>query len=227
MKAQRATRLLSSLVAFILCLTGSALAQKPAESIATVSFDSSDIRWQPHLQGEYARIVLTVSTPSGEVFRKAFDKGVAPWFRLTDESGKRLTDGSYQYELVIIPELSQAVKEALAAARANGNDLELVRELRSKGQLPSENIVQSGSFRIENATVFAGDTNEPGGRRQTGITPQDVVNPDDVIVQGSLCVGLDCVNNESFGFDTIRLKENNTRLSSDTSIRRIFSNDCS
>jgi hypothetical protein len=31
-------------------------------------------------------------------------------------------------------------------------------------------------------------------------------------VQGSACVGLDCVNNESFGFDTLRLKENNTRI---------------
>ena len=40
----------------------------------------------------------------------------------------------------------------------------------------------------------------------------DQVIPDDLIVQGSACVGLDCVNNESFGFDTIRLKENNTRI---------------
>jgi hypothetical protein len=38
------------------------------------------------------------------------------------------------------------------------------------------------------------------------------VIPDDLIVQGSLCVGLDCVNNESFSFDTIRLKENNLRI---------------
>jgi hypothetical protein len=35
---------------------------------------------------------------------------------------------------------------------------------------------------------------------------------DDVIVDGSLCVGIDCVNGESFGFDTIRLKENNLRI---------------
>ncbi|MDQ2921555.1 MAG: tail fiber domain-containing protein, partial [Acidobacteriota bacterium] len=46
----------------------------------------------------------------------------------------------------------------------------------------------------------------------------DQVIPDDLIVQGSACVGLDCVNNESFSFDTIRLKENNTRLAfNDTS----------
>lgn len=40
----------------------------------------------------------------------------------------------------------------------------------------------------------------------------DQVFADDVIVQGSLCVGQDCVNNENFGFDTIRIKENNTRI---------------
>lgn len=40
----------------------------------------------------------------------------------------------------------------------------------------------------------------------------DQVIADDLIVQGSLCVGFDCVNNENFGFDTIRLKENNTRI---------------
>jgi len=46
----------------------------------------------------------------------------------------------------------------------------------------------------------------------------DIVQPDDVIDQGSLCVGLDCVNGEVFSFDTIRLKENNTRISfNDTS----------
>ena len=43
----------------------------------------------------------------------------------------------------------------------------------------------------------------------------DQVIPDDLIVQGSNCVGLDCVDNESFGFDTLRLKENNTRIKFD------------
>jgi hypothetical protein len=52
------------------------------------------------------------------------------------------------------------------------------------------------------------------------------VIPDDLIVQGSLCVGLDCVNNESFGFDTIRLKENNTRIKfEDTSVGSFPTND--
>lgn len=40
----------------------------------------------------------------------------------------------------------------------------------------------------------------------------DQVILDDLIVDGSSCVGQDCVNGESFGFDTIRLKENNLRI---------------
>ena len=35
---------------------------------------------------------------------------------------------------------------------------------------------------------------------------------DDLVVQGSECVGLDCVSAESFGFDTQRYKENNLRM---------------
>jgi len=40
----------------------------------------------------------------------------------------------------------------------------------------------------------------------------DQVFVDDVIIDGSLCVGMDCVNGENFGFDTQRIKENNVRL---------------
>lgn len=40
----------------------------------------------------------------------------------------------------------------------------------------------------------------------------DQVILDDLIVDGSICAGMDCVNGESFGFDTLRLKENNLRI---------------
>ena len=46
---------------------------------------------------------------------------------------------------------------------------------------------------------------------------------DDLIVGGSICAGLDCVNGESFGFDTLRLKENNLRIKfQDTSTSASF-----
>lgn len=40
----------------------------------------------------------------------------------------------------------------------------------------------------------------------------DQVVLDDMIIQGSECVGIDCVNGENFGADTLRLKENNLRI---------------
>ncbi len=43
-------------------------------------------------------------------------------------------------------------------------------------------------------------------------TYADQVILDDLIVDGSACVGINCVNGESFGFDTIRIKEDNLRI---------------
>lgn len=40
----------------------------------------------------------------------------------------------------------------------------------------------------------------------------DEVIRDDLIVQGSKCVGVDCVNGEVFNFNTLKLKENNLRI---------------
>lgn len=54
----------------------------------------------------------------------------------------------------------------------------------------------------------------------------DFVIADDLIVQGSACVGLDCVDGESFGTDTIRVKENNTRFQfDDTSVTAGFASN--
>ena len=59
-----------------------------------------------------------------------------------------------------------------------------------------------------------------------GPTPEDVVVADDQIIQGSACVGFDCVNNESFGFSTVKLKENNLRITfDDTSVAPFPTND--
>lgn len=57
----------------------------------------------------------------------------------------------------------------------------------------------------------------------TGTAMADQVFADDLIVQGSACIGIDCSNGESFGFDTIRLKENNLRIKAqDTSTSASF-----
>jgi len=46
---------------------------------------------------------------------------------------------------------------------------------------------------------------------QSRVKRDNVIN-DDLIVDGSACIGFDCTNGEDFSFDTIRLKENNLRI---------------
>ncbi|MBK8506184.1 MAG: tail fiber domain-containing protein [Saprospiraceae bacterium] len=58
---------------------------------------------------------------------------------------------------------------------------------------------------INLAEAQVSDQDEPRNAR-------DQVINDDLIVTSSECVGFDCVNGESFGFETIRSKENNLRI---------------
>ena len=60
----------------------------------------------------------------------------------------------------------------------------------------------------------------------SGIVHADVLHYDDVITTGSHCVGFDCANGESFGYDTIKLKENNLQFFfDDTSTGSFPAND--
>src|SRR6266545_5054342 len=162
-------------------------------------------------------MVLTVSTPNGNVVRREVKAGQPVVFEL-DTAAK---DGVYRYELRGVPRIDASVRKELQAARKAGNENEVIQQLRDAGSLPAE-MVQSGAFSVRDGSLVAPDQVEPRKKpaaSSTGGTQvvigKDVVNADDFIVQGSECVGLDCVNNESFGFDTIRLKENNTRIKFD------------
>jgi hypothetical protein len=70
---------------------------------------------------------------------------------------------------------------------------------------------------MESVMRRGGVRTAPAGSEATvdtdsSIPTKDQVILDDLIVDGSICVGFDCVNGESFGFDTLRLKENNLRI---------------
>ena len=215
-------------------------ARNPAQAqpLATATRSGNDINWQPKV--EYDNLVLTVSLPNGDVFRQEFGSGQAPQFKLIDAKGLALPDGSYNYEMRLTPKISAEVKAALKQAREDGNDADLEREFKKNGRLPYGEIVQTGSFLIAkgavqvaklegsekepslnkvsnsaSGNVFDAQLRQPAGFRFLPATVRaafDQVIPDDLIVQGSACIGLDCVNGESFGFDTIRLKENNLRI---------------
>ncbi len=179
--------------------------------IAKVQVTPSQVQWEP--QGSYERLVLTVSMPGGAVVRREFAAGQAPVFELP----KGGANGSYAYELRAVPALDPEVRKALAASREAGGAA-AVERLRKAGRLPAGELVQSGSFAVAGGALVAPEAREERSapaKAASDLPVKDQVIPDDLIVQGSACVGLDCVNNESFGFDTIRLKENNTRIKFD------------
>ncbi|HEU4769847.1 MAG TPA: tail fiber domain-containing protein [Pyrinomonadaceae bacterium] len=241
MKNPKSLLSMLSIVFVMACFSFSTPAQTTDQFASINSFGSS-VRWD--VKATHAEVTLTVVSPDGEAITKEFKGGNAPEFRLVDGKGERLPDGQYVYELRVTPVFAAGVKDALKAAREKGNEKEVVRELKKRGQLPSQALVQSGSFQVVNGMVIVAGASEEGqpGRRAMVEQPSvpapvqsappastarvnlkirrhhprffvfDQVIPDDLIVQGSICAGFDCVNNESFGTDTLRLKENNTRI---------------
>ncbi|MFN7941849.1 MAG: tail fiber domain-containing protein [Thermoanaerobaculia bacterium] len=158
--------------------------------------------------------VLTVSMPDGRVEARTFTSGQKPSFELAGANGG---DGAYTWRIEVFP--------GATASRASGGV--------DRGGEPSWS--STGSFAVlAGAVVPTVEEARPGpvakpapqSSGRTSLDLQDQVIPDDLIVQGSACVGLDCVNNESFGFDTIRLKENNLRIKfDDTSVGTFPAND--
>lgn len=236
----------------VVCLQMLVLGQTADDkNVATVNASGLSIKWE--VAAPNAGVSLTISAPDGQVFAKNYKNGSAE-FTLTDAKGERFPDGQYTYELRITPVISSDVKEALAAARGKGNDAEVRRDFIKRGLVPSRSLVASGSFLIMNGSVvlpgaseegtsrrIASVVNKPRAFRPNTSAPMSgfqqrnhaTVNPffdfviaDDLIVQGSACVGLDCVDGENFGFDTIRVKENNTRIQfDDTSTSAGFPNN--
>jgi len=193
-------------------------AARAAAPLATVSVSPQGLEWQP--AGDFEKFTLTVSGPGGVTLRREILSGATLAFEPVGDDGKPLPDGTYAYELMATPRLDPATRQTLAAAHRAGDEAAIAK-LQAAGKLPRSPLAQSGFFTIANGAVVSPDVKEgrPATPRPTkALTPlvlKDVVTADDAIIQGSLCVGLDCVNNESFGFDTIRLKENNTRIKFD------------
>jgi len=214
---QRACRVML----FALCLSPLSLFAAKALDPVTISdgnVTASAIQW--NASGGYDRVVLTVSGPDGVAVTKEFAAGQSPLLRLSDLGSKAPADGSYTWELRAVPRISAETRQKLAAARRD-DDEGTVRRIQAETGLNRE-VVKSGSFAVTNGAFLTPTTEAPASAGSSpkattnavhpAPTTMDIVQADDVIIQGSLCVGLDCVVNESFGFDTIRLKENNTRI---------------
>lgn len=242
MKNSKRFRLISCTVLLVLCLPFVLFGQSEDKNqFANISSSGSGVRFD--VKAPHSAATLTVIAPDGQVFTKEFKVGEAPEFKSKDA----LIDGQYTYELRLTPVFKAGVTEELAAARAKGNSDEVRRDLQKRGLIPSQSLVQSGGFTVQGGSVIVAGVQEnqrsakvnllgparfPGAtsgratlavRRHHAAFLFDQVIPDDLIVQGSICAGLDCVDGEVFGFDTVRLKENNTRLQfDDTSVSAGF-----
>ncbi|HEV8581506.1 MAG TPA: tail fiber domain-containing protein [Thermoanaerobaculia bacterium] len=169
--------------------TASAKPRSQQSDAVRVTLEPSGAQWEAF--GKNRSGMLTVAAPDGSMERRAVASGSTPAFSLYDTKGFPRPDGFYKWELVVAPE---------------GPD--------------SSGRVLSGSFQILNgAFVQPGETEQPiSPRRRSGpqaSVAKDQTVGDDLIVYGSLCVGLDCSNGESFGSDNLRLKANILRLKFD------------
>lgn len=219
-------------VAVVACLAISATGQTGG-SLATVSGGGSAARWD--ITAANAGGTLTINFPDGRSIRKVLSAGGSPSIAIGEKYFEAPPDGVYSYEL----QLASAPSDAAIKARGKDDDPEEERAGRKRPSVPT--MTQSGSFAVFNGSIVLPGGVEAEQKRPekastepaTAPAPRatasakvvqrirnnhraffmwDQVIPDDLVVQGSACVGLDCVNNEPFNFDTVRLKENNTRI---------------
>ncbi|KRD21929.1 hypothetical protein ASE39_05905 [Acidovorax sp. Root267] len=178
-------------------------AQAPVASITTTR-QPERIIWTantPHGTGK-----LRLASPDGTTTDLAFPR--APIVLEPQRAG--LADGRYFYELSLDPPLVMDPAQAQATMHQR---------------------IVSGSFVVAQGQLVVGgsESSAPAPRTKSAATTfstKDQVVADDLIVQGSVCAGLDCVNNESFGFDTVRLKGANPIIHfQDTSVGAFPSND--
>ncbi len=173
------------------------------EPLATVNVGTRGIQFRPKVVS--SGMILSVSRPDGTVFQQTFDGSATPYFELSGDA----TDGTYTYELRSIPALDRKLSRetdkeiSRFSARTKGVEEEL-RALKAN--------VQTGYFRVMGGRIVTGGGAEAIETPPDSFTIQDVLHYDDVIITGSLAVGFDAADGESFGFDTIRLKEHNLRI---------------
>ncbi len=225
-----------TLISTIVCITAGLLlalpaaAAPPSQPLAEVENLGTILVFHPHVS--FAQLVLTVTGPCGFDYRQVVTEE-EPYIKVNGT----MIDGIYRYNLMREEKIDPEIIEILAEARKNF-DPETPKELCREGLLPGPAVSQSEGFRVlEGRFVYDPETvergvggfsdSDSGGNPGFPLVPRDFVINDDLIVDGSACVGFDCVDGESFGFDTLRLKENNLRIKfMDTSTAASFpSND--
>jgi hypothetical protein len=235
-RSTRSPFLIAAIILAVAAPTAFAQVGNPSGGGDTIDFNV-------HVTGHNS-VELRVSCAGDVQLSKSFKAGKPVSLSVRDFPGNTLENGDCTYEMYTVPVIPAGVAKQLSNARAAGDEKAASKILKAAG---ISSLYQSGSLQYENGGfVTLGGTEGTSARTvgtneapATGSTPgagsgagrfqprvNDQVIPDDLIVQGSGCFGFDCVNNESFGFDTIRLKENNLRIKAeDTSVSPYPTND--
>jgi len=217
--------LFSSLLLLFLVLPSAAAAAE--EVIAEVENLGDTLVFHPVV--EFHELILTVTGPCGFEYRQVVDRD-EPFFRLDETT----IDGAYRYNLFRTEEVDPGIVKILKEARKSFDE-EIPKKLCRDGKLPGPPLVQSAGFHVSRGEIIydpgsvekslRGDRDlavdellamkPDAGAGNSALPTKDFVINDDLIVDGSACIGFDCVNGEVFSFDTIRLKENNLRIKFD------------
>lgn len=182
----------------IICFSGAAelfsAAERNEQPVAAVMIGSSGIYFSPKVS--YGQILLTVSAPDGTIYRKKFDSGGTPYLGLSEVCKNQIVDGHYTYELRVNPGDETRIRD-------EATDLQMKTEMK-----PQVALTQSGHFLVRGGGIIKQISTERMSQ------PMDVTHTDDVVITGGLCVGYDCFTDgtETFGTDTIKLKDINPRI---------------
>jgi hypothetical protein len=182
---------------------GTSIAKEPGpdqDPLATMTIEAGVIFWEA--QAENGGLSLTIAGPGDFYLQQEYESGARPTFAPVDSAGNPLPDGNYTYELRFLPVMGKALSRDDEAQRD-------VAAMKDAGKA----LVQSGSFSIlSGGFVIPGVAEITEDEKLAKLLSPDEVIYDDLIVDGSLCVGNDCYSGYSFGFDTIVLMENNLRI---------------
>lgn len=173
-----------------------------------VQTDESAQNLQWGISKDWHSATLKLSNENIEAFSLDFLSGQPVTLAILAEGDIKLPDGLYNWELKV--NTSPLVTRTTDLTSIPATD----QDLHASGVIS----IVNGKFLIPKSSNI--DSDQPSQLK-------DQVILDDLIVDGSIAVGQDSVNGENFGFDTIRLKENNLRIKfQDTSTSASFpSND--
>jgi len=129
---------------------------------------------------------LRISGPQDFSFEQEYAANSVIRFDLNDKNVESLEDGTYRFQLTLIP---ASQNRSITFPESN-----------------TASVRQTGRFSVKQGQLVSAAVTEQG------VANRDQVINDDLIVFNSLCVVQDCINGESFDFDTIRVKENNLRI---------------